>query len=154
MKRVGMIAILALVAVTWASAQDAGKGSVQDIEAAKILYKLERAWMEAYVNRDISFLERYLSDDYAGTDPDGTVRDKKGEIEAMKLATVALAEMKPIEIMVRTYGDAAVITGRSIIEAKVNGQDVSGQYRFTDVWIKQGDRWQAVASQVNRIAKP
>jgi hypothetical protein len=42
--------------------------------------------------------------------------------------------MKPNEMKVRTYGDAAVITGRSTIEAKVNGQDASGEHRFTDVW--------------------
>ena len=58
------------------------------------------------------------------------------------------------EMKVRTYGDTAVSTGRSTIKAKVNGQDASGEYRFTDVWVKRGDRWQAVASQVTRIAKP
>ena len=54
----------------------------------------------------------------------------------------------------RIYGEAAVITGRSTIKAKVKGQDVSGEYRFTDVWIRRDDRSQAVASQVTRIAKP
>jgi hypothetical protein len=83
-------------------------------------------------------LERSLSDDYAGTYPDGTVLDKKGEIEAVKSGAVALTEMKPSEMMVRTYGDAAGVTGRSTIKAKVNGQDVSGEYRFTDVRPLQG----------------
>jgi len=53
---------------------------------------------------------------------------------------------------VRIYGETAVITGRSPI--KVKGQDVSGEYRFTHVWIKRSDRWQVVASQVTRIADP
>jgi hypothetical protein len=39
---------------------------------------------------------------------------------------------------VRTYGEAAVITGRSTIEAKVKGQEVCGAYRFTDVWAQHG----------------
>jgi hypothetical protein len=47
-----------------------------------------------------------------------------------------------------------VATGRSTIKAKMKGEDVSGEYRFTDVWIKQGEQWQAVASQVTRIADP
>jgi hypothetical protein len=33
-------------------------------------------------------------------------------------------------------------------------QDVSGEYRFTHVWIRRSDRWQVVASQVMRIANP
>ena len=116
--------------------------------------KLNQEWMESYVKRDTAFLERHLSDDYISTFPDGTVLDKKGEIESVKSGAVALTEMKPSEMKVRIYGEAAVITGRSTIKAKVKGQDVSGEYRFTDVWIRRGDRWQAVASQVTRIAKP
>jgi ketosteroid isomerase-like protein len=114
---------------------------------------LNRQWMESYVRRDIGFLERYLSDDYASTYPDGAVLDKKGEIEALKSGAVVLTEMMPREMKVRAYGEAAVITGRSTIKATVNGQEVSGEFRFTDVWIKQSNRWLAVASQVTRIAQ-
>lgn len=113
--------------------------------------KLNRQWMDSYVRRDVGFLERYLSDDYLSTFPDGTVLDKKGEIEALKSGAVALTEMTPREMKVRTYGETAVITGQSTIKAKVNGQETSGEFRFTDVWIKQNDRWLAVASQVTRI---
>jgi len=61
--------------------------------------------------------------------------------------------MTPSEMNVRTYGGAAVIAGRSTIKADVKGEKVSGEYRFTDVWIKQDNRWLAVASQVTRIAE-
>jgi ketosteroid isomerase-like protein len=118
-------------------------------EVKKLMYK----WMESYVKRDTAFLERYLSDDYVSTFPDGTVLDKKGEIESVKSGAVAFTEI-PSEMKVRIYGETAVITGRSTIKAKVKGQDLSGEYRFTHVWIKRSDRWQVVASQVTRIAKP
>jgi ketosteroid isomerase-like protein len=117
-------------------------------EVKKLMYK----WMESYVKRDTAFLERYLSDDYVSTFPDGTVLDKKGEIESVKSGAVAFTEI-PSEMKVRIYGETAVITGRSTIKAKVKGQDLSGEYRFTHVWIKRSDRWQVVASQVTRIAK-
>jgi ketosteroid isomerase-like protein len=121
---------------------------------AQEVEKLNRQWMEAYVQRDVAFLERHLADDYVSTFPDGTVLDKKGEIAALKSGDVALTEMTPREMNVRTYGDAAVITGQSTIKARVKGQEVSGEYRFTDVWARLGNRWQAVASQVTRIAQP
>jgi ketosteroid isomerase-like protein len=116
--------------------------------------KLNRLWMESYVQRDTGFLERHLSDDYVSTFPDGAVLDKKGEIEALKSGAVALVEMTPREMNVRVYGETAVITGRSAIKAKVNGQEVSGNFRFLDVWIKRSNHWQAVASQVTQIAQP
>ena len=115
--------------------------------------RLNRRWMESYVKRDTAFLEQYLADDYVSTFPDGTVLDKQGEIESLKSGDIAPTEMTPSEMNVRTYGVAAVITGRSTIKAKVKGEKVSGEYRFTDVWIKQDNRWRAVASQVTRIAE-
>jgi len=115
--------------------------------------RLNRRWMEAYVRRDTAFLEQYLADDYVSTFPDGTVLDKQGEIESLKSGDIALTEMTPSEMNVRTYDGAAVITGRSTIKANVKGEKVSGEYRFTDVWIKQDNRRLAVASQVTRIAE-
>ena len=153
MKRMSVVTVLAL-AVAVASAQEARQGAVQDAKAAEVVKKLELEWLESYVKRDTDFLERYVSDDYTSIDPHGTIVYKKGEIESVKSGDLAITEMKPNEMKVRTYGDAAVITGRSTIKAKVSGQDASGEYRFTDVWVKRGDRWQAVASQLTRIAKP
>jgi ketosteroid isomerase-like protein len=114
---------------------------------------LNRQWMQSYVQRDIGFLERHLAEDYVSTFPDGTVFDKQGEIELLNSGAVAMTEMTPREMNVRTYGDTAVITGRSTIRATVNGLDVSGDYRFTDVWVRRDDAWQAVASQVTQIAR-
>ena len=115
--------------------------------------RLNLRWMESYVGRDTAFLEQYLADDYVSTFPDGTVLDKQGEIESLKSGDIALTEMTPSEMNVRTYDGAAVITGRSTIKANVKGEKVSGEYRFTDVWIKQDNSWLAVASQVTRIAE-
>lgn len=113
--------------------------------------KLNRQWMESYVRRDTEFLERHLAPDYTSTFPDGAVLDKKSEIESLQSGAIALTAMTPTEMNVRLYGTTAVITGQSTITAKENGQEVGGEYRFIDVWAKQGNQWQAVASQVTRI---
>lgn len=113
--------------------------------------KLNRQWMEAYVRRDTEFLERHLSEDYASTFPDGRVFDKRAEIAALKSGDIAITDMLPREMNVRIFGEVAVITGQSTIRANVDGRAVSGEYRFTDVWAKRRD-WQAVASQVTRVA--
>ena len=130
------------------------KATGQDSAVAEAIGKLNRQWMEAYTERDTAFLNRYLSDDYVGTFPDGTVHDKKSEIEAVTSGAVAIAEMKPREMTVRVYDNAAVITGQSSVKARVEGQNMSAELRFTDVWIKRGEQWQAVASQVTRIEHP
>jgi ketosteroid isomerase-like protein len=115
--------------------------------------RLNRQWMESYVRGDVGFLERYLSDDYSSTFPDGSVLDKKGEIEALKSRVIALEEMTPREMKVRLYGETAVITGQSTIRAKAGGREISGEYRFIDIWVKRSEGWSAVASQVTRVNK-
>jgi ketosteroid isomerase-like protein len=118
----------------------------------KHLEALNRRWMESYVNRDVAFLEQHLADEYVSTFPDGAVLDKRGEIEALSSGAVILGVMRPNEMTVRLYGDAAVITGQSTLKARVKDRDESGEFRFTDVWVRHGERWLAVASQVTRIA--
>lgn len=125
----------------------------QNSAVAEALGALNRQWMEAYTRRDTAFLDRHMSDDYVGTFPDGTVHDKKSEIEAVASGAIEIMEMTPREMTVRVYGNAAVITGQSSVKARVGGQDMRAELRFTDVWIKRGDRWQAVASQVTRIGQ-
>src|SRR5262245_25481304 len=101
------------------------------------LRTLNRRWMQAYVDGDLDFLERHMSSDYIGTFPEGTVHDKRSEIESVQSGAVKIAEMVPKEMTVRVYGETAVITGRSHIQATVRGQSMSADFRFIDVWISR-----------------
>ncbi len=53
----------------------------------------------------------------------------------------------------RAYGDTAVVHGLETEKSSYKGKDTSGQYRFTDVFVKRNGRWQAIATQVTRVAK-
>lgn len=53
---------------------------------------------------------------------------------------------------VHVYGDAAVVTGKaSLRNAKYKGKDISGDYLFTDTWVRKGGRWQVVASHDSKV---
>ena len=51
-------------------------------------------------------------------------------------------------MQVRGYGNSAVVTGR--IVSKVEG-GLNFQSRFTDTFIKRGERWQVVARHYSRV---
>lgn len=55
-------------------------------------------------------------------------------------------------MLVRVYGNTAVVTGRSK-RKRMNGDVVvvTGQVRFTRVWAKLGAGWQVVAAQSTPI---
>jgi ketosteroid isomerase-like protein len=58
------------------------------------------------------------------------------------------------DIDVRVYGDAAVVVARGIVGGRYNGQDASGQFRYTRVWAQRGGRWYAVAAHSSMLPPP
>ncbi len=54
---------------------------------------------------------------------------------------------------VQVHGDAAVVTYRSTDKGSYKGNDLSGQYRWTDVFVKRNGRWQAIAGHGTRVTQ-
>ena len=54
----------------------------------------------------------------------------------------------------RVYGNTAVITGKAEVKGTLAGNDATGQYTFTRVYVKKGGQWQSVALQQTRISNP
>jgi ketosteroid isomerase-like protein len=56
---------------------------------------------------------------------------------------------------VRVYGDVAVVTGRNTIKGVWEDikRDISGPYRFTDVFVRRNGSWQCVTSQSSRVTE-
>jgi ketosteroid isomerase-like protein len=127
-----------------------GAAKAADVEQA--LMQMERDWFDAYVKRDAAALERIEADDYMTVDPSGMVSTKAQDIDAIKSGKLAFQSGTFDDMKVRVYGDAAVVTARVVIKGSYMGQDISGAYRGTDVFVKRGGRWQAVSSHVTRIA--
>ena len=55
------------------------------------------------------------------------------------------------EISLRIFGDAAIVTGRLTGERQDSGGTFHLQQRYTRVYVKRGNRWQAVATQVTVV---
>jgi ketosteroid isomerase-like protein len=60
---------------------------------------------------------------------------------------------KSEDMKVQVYRDTAVVTYRSTDKGNYKGNDISGRYRWTDVFVKRNGRWQVVSTQGTRIAQ-
>ena len=116
------------------------------------LTKIESDWADSYVKRDSSFVQRIAADDFTFIGPDGNRVNKADYVKSMTGDTV-FTGFKIDDLKIRTYGDAAVVIGLATIAAKTKGEDESGQYSFTDVFVKQKGEWKAVSGQVTPVAK-
>jgi len=128
------------------------------------LIKLEREWAGAAKDRNVEAARRILADDLVITYPDGVVGTKAEELSAIESGAITADawELPEADVKVTVLNaSAAVVTGRGIIK---NGKykdpkaakpiDISGEYRFLDVYAKRNGKWLAVASQTTRIANP
>lgn len=114
------------------------------------LTKIEHGWADAYVKRDPSFVKRLTTDNFIFIGPDGVAMTKEEYMKDITGETVFSA-FNMVDLKIRTFGNVGVVTGKATIAAKLKEQDLSGDYAFTDVFVKQGGEWKAVSGQATLI---
>jgi ketosteroid isomerase-like protein len=114
---------------------------------------LEHDWADALVKRDQAVLDRIEAPDWMLTDPSGTLQTKAQADTTLKSGDHTFESFKIDELKVRVYGDTAVVHGLETEKSNHKGKDTSGQYRFTNVFVKRDGRWQAIATHVSRVVK-
>jgi ketosteroid isomerase-like protein len=105
---------------------------------------LEQSWMAAWVAKDRVTCERILADDFLLTSARGSLMSKS-EWLAGAMGPFVCSSFQWEQIQIRPFGDVAIVHGRSRQEATVSGQDWSGVFLVTDVWVKRGGQWQVVS---------
>jgi ketosteroid isomerase-like protein len=124
----------------------------KNLSADQELIKLENDWGDALVKHDWAFLDRILADDYIWTDPDGNSWTKTELLASLKSGEDVITSAVTEGIRVRIYGDAAVVRGRTTVKEQYKGKDISGEYRWTDMWVKDyAGRWRCVADHSSKI---
>lgn len=121
-------------------------------ETERELRELENELVGAVLRRDSSALRRILSDDLTFVTPFGDLFDKEAVADIGANEDLVNDSIEIEDVRVRVYGEAAVVTGRATLKARVRDLDLSGQYRYVRVYARQDGRWQVVAYQATRIA--
>ena len=120
-----------------------GRGNV-----AEQLKKLEEDWNNAFIKGDAATLEKILADDYFMIDPQGGTSNKSKTLEDVKSGQFKPESIKYDDLKVRVYGNTGIVTGGVIVKNAGGGLDSISAYRFSDVFVLRGGRWQAVNSQL------
>jgi ketosteroid isomerase-like protein len=103
---------------------------------------------------DLAAHERFWSDDLVYTSSSGERFGKKEIIEPMRSATAAADEPAMTygreALLVRVYGDTAVITFRLVGTAQSEPESVARFYNTGTFLLRDGE-WRAIAWQATRI---
>ena len=153
MRNLFILATLLLLGIAGANSQTKGIRGEQNAGAERELRRLEREWLDAYLNKDIAEMERIVADDFTITYSDGSVRDKAETIRGLSLGRKNPNEYHWTEdSKVRIYGDTAIITGIFVYRTRSDAKETVSKSRYTDTYIKRNGRWQVVASHLSKIA--
>lgn len=143
MRKIHAVAALAIFASSFAIAA----AQTPSNEVKENLMKMEQEDSQAFVKGDTAKIDRDTSDAFEFTAPDGSTSTKADAISSLKNGDLKYESSVLSDFKVMQYGDTAVVTYQSVDKGTFKGHDISGVYRWTDLWVKHDGKWQIVAGQ-------
>lgn len=149
-KRIGFLTLAALAAGIFL-AQAADRKDAYTVRDEADVLKLQSQWTKAAQEGDTAAMERILAPEYTGVNPDGSVTGKNEEIAIYRKGDLKFDSIKSSEQKVKVYIGSVMVTGKSTVKGKHKDQDISGDYRFVDVFERKPGGWQVVYSQITKV---
>jgi len=142
-----------IVIVGLAAAMLAGVAGVATAaeDVTKTLTELEAKWSAASLTQDVKTLDAILASDWVGRGWSGKQSDKAKALANMKDPNSKTTAVKNHDVVVRAYGNIAVVQGYDDETSTDKGKDSSGTYSWTDVFQKRNGHWVAIASQTTKV---
>jgi hypothetical protein len=116
------------------------------------LRKLDRDMALATYMGNADWFRLHLSDDYVLITGTGAVKTKAELIEEMKKGGVQMQPYEPAEVTIRPHGNTVVVSGRILQKYIANGERVTADLRYSDVWIRTEEGWYNVSSQHSPVS--
>ena len=168
MTRILVIAALCLCAIPAAAQQPtpaqtpaqpatqkpAGEKAGMAGNAEQELTQLTDQYIAALKSKDTAALERIWADELTFITLRGDVQTKAQRLADIQSGANRFDSLETSDRKVRVYGDTAVMTSLTTLKGQYKGQEASGQFRVTNVFVRRGGGWQIVSLQMTPIATP
>ena len=115
--------------------------------------QIEHRLVKAWIDGDRAAVDSILAADWSVIDLTGSVLTKAQVMQEFGSGERRIESGSVDDLSVRTFGNFAIVTGRSVLAGSYKGQRASVVQRFTDVFAKRDGRWQVVASQGTQVAQ-
>jgi len=126
-------------------------GSTASGEDEQALFQIERDWADAAVKGDLQAFDRMLAAEFVATDESGDITSKKQILANVRTGATKTESAAQSDMRAFVLGDMAVAHGLVTTKSTFRGKDQSGQYRWTDTFVRRDGRWQCVASYAVKV---
>lgn len=113
---------------------------------------VEEELRRAMLAGDVETLDRLISDRLLFAGPNGQLATKADDLRAHGEHRIRFLRHEPDQVeMRRVSADCFVVSQRTYLEVDVAGTVHRGSYRYTRVWVREGDAWRILAGQVGAV---
>ena len=113
----------------------------------------DASWNTLRQQGDAATLERMIDPGFVLVHSDGRVQYRTDYLDELRTRKRVNGAIRNEDVVIREYGDSAVVNGVSVQSAVSDGKPWSGRFRFTRVWVKRGGEWMLVSSHSSRVAE-
>lgn len=144
MKKLLVVTALMMLTATLAFGQ-------KKMTVEQTLMNIEQEMADGIVKGNTSAFEKYVADNASLIDPGGMLMNKAQTIALFKSGDLKFESSKIDDMKVQVFDNTAIVTYRTTDKGTYKTQDISGQYRWTDTFVKVNGKWLLVAGQGTRI---
>jgi ketosteroid isomerase-like protein len=148
MKRFLLLAAAAILCVGLAHASPPSPRLIAQLKAQA------NRWDQAIVAKDRAAIEANMADDFRQIDGRGNVETKASFVEGLVSPDLVLDPYTVEDFEVRVYGDTALLSGRTRMTGRYQGQAFNSHYRYIDIYVRRAGAWKIVSVQISRIPEP
>jgi len=123
------------------AAKTKGK-TTRQISPDKFLIDRENALWEIVKNKQVDAFRKYYADNYSGVSSDG-VRDIDQEVEGVRIVDLKEYSLADTKVVFPNKA-TAILTYKVTVRGSFQGQDISGVYYASSVWVNQAGKWLAI----------
>ena len=126
------------------------------------LTKIEMDWPRIIKEKDAAAVRKVEADDVVLIYPDGEIGNKDRDVKDIESGAISFDSWDLSDVVVKVLdNDAAVVTLHTTVkggkykpaDAKA-AQDITGQYRSVDTFVRRNGQWQMIASASTPILNP
>lgn len=132
----------------------AGAGTPDPKDEAALRHLKEVLWPKAYFEQDTALLDRILADEFQMIDAEGTWTTKAEQLERVRRGKPSYDSLKFVIRRLEVFENGtAIVAGTGVIRGRDEKGPYVMEYQSTNVLIKRGGAWKAVASHVSGVQR-
>ncbi len=111
------------------------------------------AWDAAMIANDAEAIGRFMADEWTIVGPDGSLSDKAAFLALVRSGALTHDVMTSEDLVVRVYGDTAVLIARGVSGGRYRGQPFREVERSSNVFVRRDGHWRCVLTHLSRLPR-